>query len=150
MFRVSTVRVTTSPTQLGFPRKLTRISKDFVLGRKPMKRMLLPQYCIFSHVFHFFSTQMKKKITHLSSTMPKRNKCSQKARECEAAKQGEITLAICTYAKEISWRSVPTQHMKILEMILMALHQKILRQGQSLLGHQVQFQIMQHKWRFWI
>ena len=39
----STVRVTTSPTQLGFPKKLARTSKDFVLGRKPMKRMLLPQ-----------------------------------------------------------------------------------------------------------
>jgi len=34
--------------------------------------------------------------------MPKRNKHSQKAREREAAKQGEITPAIHTYAKEIS------------------------------------------------
>ena len=34
--------------------------------------------------------------------MPKRNKCFQKAREPEAAKRGEMTLAICTYAKEIS------------------------------------------------
>jgi hypothetical protein len=34
--------------------------------------------------------------------MPKRNKHSQKAREREAAKQGEITLAFRTYAKEIS------------------------------------------------
>ena len=35
--------------------------------------------------------------------MPKQNRCSQKAQECEAAKQGEIILAIwvCTYAKEI-------------------------------------------------
>jgi hypothetical protein len=49
-----TVHVTTSPTQLRFPRKLARISKDFILGRKPMKRMCLPQYWIFSHMFHFF------------------------------------------------------------------------------------------------
>ena len=34
--------------------------------------------------------------------MPKQNKCSQKAREHEAAKQGEITPAICTYMKEMS------------------------------------------------
>ena len=34
--------------------------------------------------------------------MPKQNKCSQKAREHKAAKQGEITLAIHTYVKEIS------------------------------------------------
>lgn len=34
--------------------------------------------------------------------MPKRNKRSQKAREREAAKRGEITPAIRTYAKEIS------------------------------------------------
>ena len=34
--------------------------------------------------------------------MPKRNKRSQKAQECEAAKQGETTMAICTYAKETS------------------------------------------------
>ena len=34
--------------------------------------------------------------------MPKRNKRSQKAQEHEAAKQGEITLAIRTYVKEIS------------------------------------------------
>jgi hypothetical protein len=58
-----TVHATTSPTQLGFPRKLTRILKDFVLGRKPMKRMLLPQYCIFSHVFHFFDPNKIKNYT---------------------------------------------------------------------------------------
>ena len=34
--------------------------------------------------------------------MPKRNKHSQKAREREAAKRGEITPAIRTYAEEIS------------------------------------------------
>ena len=38
-----------------------------------------------------------------NSTMPKRNRCSQKAQECKATKWGEIILAIrvCTYAKEI-------------------------------------------------
>ena len=38
----------------------------------------------------------------IKHSMPKGNKCSQKARECEAIKQGEITLAICTNTKEIS------------------------------------------------
>jgi hypothetical protein len=60
-----TVLVTTSPTQLGLPRKFIRISKEFFLGRKPMKRMRLPQDCIFSHAFHF-SRPKKKKNPSLS------------------------------------------------------------------------------------
>jgi hypothetical protein len=54
-----TVLVTTSPTQLGFPRNLVRNLKEFFLGRKPMKRMRLPQYYIFFPRVSLFSTQIK-------------------------------------------------------------------------------------------
>jgi hypothetical protein len=50
-----------------------------------------------NHFFFFFFTCNLKPCP-----LPKRNKRSQKAREREAAKRGEITPATCTYAKEIS------------------------------------------------
>lgn len=114
---------TTSPTQLGFPRKLVRILEEFVLGRKPMKRMRLPQDCIFSHAFHFFRPKSKK-FTHLPLDLRIENsKNPQCLSEISVPKPLE-NARLPNEAKSLRLsaptrkRSALTRHMKILPVMM--------------------------------
>jgi hypothetical protein len=104
------VLATTSPSQLEFPpQNLSEFRKNFFRVETHEKNAF--EEIVSFPTYSTFSTQSKKpllglQVGHKNPTMPKQNKCSQRAREREAAKRGEITPAIRTYAKEI--RADPT------------------------------------------